>query len=169
MDPTEPRYTLRDLDSAISNLPEGILQMWIARGVLKLGDTAPGRGKKRMFSFSEAVQVHIMAFLTASGDPSKTAATVGKIVADFMCKWLEDGKALDYSYVDDEHYPILIFSKSGVDRIKSKFVPKNSMSYETLNSTYCSVLDFFYSMTGFYDNLELARKYSLARGDRRGA
>lgn len=157
----EPRYTVRVLDRAIFDLPEGMLNLWIARGVLTLRASAPGSGRKRLFSFAEAVQIHVMTKLTVSyGFQSKDAAAVGKIISDFVLEKLQSGALIDDASIDDADYPIAIFH---VNRgaVKCKFIRAKDLSIATAYEPFCCVLNFWPSMTSLLDNLEVARNSEL--------
>jgi hypothetical protein len=153
MNPNLPRYTLRDLDNAITNLPDGLLQMWIHRGVLKLQETKIGRGKKRLFSFAEAIQVEIMAFMAVKGMPSKLSAAVGLASAEYICEWIESGKILDFGLEDDE-WPILVYSDFVNEKLRHKIITKDKVNANL--GMFFTVIDFYYGACRLYEALEEA-------------
>lgn len=81
----EPRYPRPAVIHAAA-VDAGLLNSWLARGHLKLDEQHPGRGKSRLFSARDAVQVSIMARLGEQGLQVTTSGPLAKDFADLFAR-----------------------------------------------------------------------------------
>lgn len=120
MDPFEKIYTSREIADALPNLKsEGLMQNWFVRGVITLSDANPGRGKRRLYSFYEALQVAFVTDLTWSSEPTKIAGPIAKQCADFVAAWMREGKTIEELFHEYEY--IAIYTVRGLVEDQVRF------------------------------------------------
>lgn len=158
----EKRYALSDMENAITNLRPGVLRVWIARGVVEVGDKAPGRGAKRFFTFREALIIDIMAFLTLQEISSAQAAAVGNIVADAVEEFISEGGVLDYAEIDLDEWPVLVWTYSSTNRLGHKLIKKKELS--SYPSDYFQVIDYLDFAIHLKESLESVRESRVRSG-----
>jgi len=162
MNPKEPRYTRGDLSNAVTNLRPLMLGMWIRRGVLDVNDTAPGRGVHRLFSFSEALVIDIMAYLTLEDVSSSQAAAIGRAAADAVEELISKVDALDYSNIDEAETKVIVWRYNSVGKLKSDTVHRSKLS--DYPGDYFQMLDYLSFAIRLYEVLETVREIRIRSG-----
>ncbi len=157
MDPFEKIYTSREIADALPNLKsEGLMQNWFVRGVIAISDANPGRGKRRLYSFYEALQVTFVTNMTWSCEPTKIAGPVAKKCADFVADWMREGKTIDdlweYEYIAMYTVRGMVEDKSV--RIKCEIMKRSDFNIRAENAYFhFSVFDFSDTARRLFENL----------------
>lgn len=159
MDPFEKIYTSRDIADALPNLPsEGLMQNWFVRGVIAISDANPGRGKRRLYSFHEALQVAFVTHMTLSSEPTKIAGPVAKTCADFLANWILEGNTLEQLGPDDEFvvlYMVRGLVEDKVRHIDCRVIKRTDFSiYAEYAYFHFRVFDFYGCALQFFEGLE---------------
>ncbi|WP_156955651.1 hypothetical protein [Solidesulfovibrio alcoholivorans] len=162
MNPKEPRYTRGDLSNAVTNLRPLMLGMWIRRGVLDVNDTAPGRGVRRLYSFSEALVIDIMAYLTLQDVSSSQAAAVGKAASLEVEKIISKSGGLDYTKIDEAEVEDIVWSYNSIGKLDYKLVHRSALSGYTKD--YFQVLNYISFAIRLYEALETVREIRARSG-----
>jgi len=156
VDPYKPTYTTNNLVTQIpGGVSEGLLQNWIARGVLKLRDIGPGRGKIRTYSFYEALKVLIISQLTSGGEPSRLASAIADIGADFMCDWLAKGNSPEEPVSKD--YFVMVFERGKGKKLHWKIMKMANFDPTRIGRVF-TFLDLHYLTWRLYESLECGRE-----------
>lgn len=153
-------YTLSDLENAITNLRPGVLRVWIGRGVVEIGDKAPGRGAKRLFTLREALIVNTMAFLTLQEISSAQACAVGTAAANEVERFVAEGGLLDMSEIDIDTWPVLVWNYG--KSLDYKVIPRCDLP--KYPKGYYQVFDFLYFAIGLSENLMSVRDVRIRQG-----
>lgn len=159
MDYKKPVFTRTDLQNAITNLRPGMLGIWINRGVLNIADKAPGTGNIRLFNFYEALVVHIMSYLTLMDMSSAQAAAVGNAAAKEIEEYIRTGKPLDYTAIDEQTCPVLVWTFNSNGKLVYEMVPRDKLGeypnpyFKDKFGVYYQILDCYYFAIGLEEKL----------------
>lgn len=127
-----------------------------------MNDTAPGRGVHRLFSFSEALVIDIMAFLTLEDISSTHSAAVGKAVADAVEMFISTGGVLDYAEIDLDEWPVIVWTYSSTNKLSHKIIKKKELA--SYPSDYFQVLDYLDFAIRLKEALETVREIRIRSG-----
>jgi hypothetical protein len=156
MNPYMQRYTVADLDYSMPSLDTNIMQSWFVRGMIELSDKSPGRGKKRLYSFHDALKVNLVSIMTWNRDPADLAGKVAKVCADFYADWLMKGNSPECPPVGEEF--VIVFTPRGQLQKKDGRLEYGILKKKDYNindqSLYHRVLDFHYCAWRLYETLE---------------
>lgn len=158
MDPYEKHFTVKDLVDALPGLNTNLMQNWFVRGVIQI-DESPGYGRKRLYSFYEALQVELVFQMTMRSEPTKVAGPIAKQCADFFCDWIQQGNDPS-EYVDDEAY-IITFTihgkhtaKPGDRKLQYQIFKKKEFDiHREVKPLYFKTLDFHYIAWRLHETL----------------
>ena len=162
MNPKEPRYTRGDLSNAVTNLRPDMLGMWIRRGVLDVKDVAPGKGVHRLFSFSEALVIDIMAFLTLKDISSSQAAAVGRVAASEVETLIAKCGGLDYTKIDESKVKPIVWTYDSKGKLDYKPIHRSELP--GYKKEYFQVLDYLGFAIRLFEALETVRGIRIRSG-----
>ena len=177
MDPYKKQFTVSDLvDAMPPGLNKNLMQNWFVRGVIQISDDSPGSGKKRLYSFYEALQVELVFQMTMRNEPTKVAGPVAKLCADFFCEWIKQGN--DPGEYNDDEAHIITFTihgkhtaKPGDRRLRYQILKKKNFNiHREIKVMYFKTLDFHYTAWRLYEALfdVTATKARQSGSDERG-
>lgn len=110
----EPRFTLSALTDHL-HIPEVTIRNWLTRGQLDLGaETTRAKGKWRLFSFRDAIIIHVAFQLSRVGVPVAVFHDVAQKVALF-------GETLFAGPVGMVRRPIVVLTNDGEWKVQRHY------------------------------------------------
>ncbi|MGD9610279.1 MAG: hypothetical protein AB7U59_12780 [Desulfovibrionaceae bacterium] len=116
----------------------------------------------RLFSFSEALVIDIMAFLTLKDISSAQAAAVGKAAVSEVEKIIPRCGKPRYDTIEDEDMKVIVWSYSSTGRLSYEPVHKSKLC--DYPSDYFQVLDYVSFAIRLYEALETVREVRIRSG-----
>ena len=147
MDFMKHRMTASGLISTIPGLNERLMQVWINRGVIKVEDKCTGTGKRRLYSFKEALVIALIHEMTKMSELTKVSGPAASMAADFFCS---------DEWVDCPEY-ILLIHRQG-KKPKMSIVERREFDLDNYRD-FVKILDFTKVGNGLMNRLGLKRSW----------
>ncbi|TVM16445.1 hypothetical protein DPQ33_12600 [Oceanidesulfovibrio indonesiensis] len=151
MDPFKPQFTVKNLSDSMPGLNENLMQNWFVRKVITIQDKSPGRGRKRLYSFHEALQVEFVHQMTSQGETTKVASPVALQCADFYCHELLNKQVYspEEPYVGQDY--VVLYQVA--PKIRCRFIMKNDFNILDIGSIHYRIFDFHYCAWRLYETI----------------